>query len=122
MDLHDFISTLNENALTEDECYRLNGITYGYSGIKDVVIWIGPSKEEFQVKIGNITNDFGGRNCFTLTLPDYRTKGKINRKLITDEVLNDIKKFIEINFEVIKDCSYDKISTYQFVKKLKSIM
>jgi hypothetical protein len=111
------------NSLTEQELLEMSNIGYKVTGIKDVIIWIGPNPKHHwnRIKISNIPNKYSGENCFTLTIPDFKIIGEVNSKLITNEVLEQIKKFVNINYQTICDYSEYKILTDEFIEKLKKI-
>lgn len=113
----------NSSSLSEDEMMEMANVYSEDTGIKNVVIWVGPNPGQHwkRIKISNIPNKWGDSNCFTLTIPDFKIIGNVNTKLITKDVLEDIKNWININIEPINDYSNRTIFTSEFLKRLKSI-
>jgi hypothetical protein len=113
----------NFNGLTEQELLEMSNIGYKVTGIKDVIIWIGPNPDYHwkRIKISNIANKYSGEDCFTLTIPDFKVVGEVNKKLITTEVLEKIKEFVTINYQTISEYSDYKILTDEFIEKLKKV-
>ena len=111
------------NGLTEQELLEMANVNYETTGIKDVVLWIGPNSEYHgrRIKICNIPNKFVATDCFTLTIPDFKIIGNVNDKLITSEVLEKIKEFITINYQLICDYSDYLISTKNLIDNLKKV-
>ena len=121
------IKKLNEfvkfNSLSEDELLEMANISGKYTGIKNVVIWVGPNPgyHWHRIKVSNTPNKIDINNLFTLTIPDFNIIGEVNRKLITTKVLDDIKKFVEINMDLIISYSNREVETFDFLKNIKSI-
>ena len=113
----------NFNTLSEQELLEMSNIGYKVTGIKDVIIWVGPNPNYHwkRIKISNIPNKYSGENCFTLTIPDFEIIGNVNTKLINNEVLEKIKEFVNINYQVISDYSDYKILTDEFIEKIKKV-
>lgn len=111
------------NELSEQELMEMANVDYETTGIKDVVIWIGPNPKSHgkRIKISNIPNKFDGSKCFTLTIPDFKIIGNVNTKLITTDVLNKIKQFITDNYQLISDFSDYLISTKKLIDNLKKV-
>lgn len=111
------------NDLKEDELLEMSNVTYKTTGIKDIVLWIGPNPGQHwkRIKICNKKNTFDPSDSFILTIPEFEIKGKRNEKVITNEILEKIKEFVKINYQVIYDYSDYKISTEDFIEKLKKI-
>lgn len=86
----------NFNSLSEQELMEMSNVTYETTGIKNVVLWIGPNPSSHykRIKVSNVPNNFDGKDCFTLTIPDFEVIGKM--KLSTNE-LEKIKKFVLLN-------------------------
>ena len=110
-------------SLTEDECYELTSFSSKTTGIKDVVIWIGPDSKNhiFRIKVSNIPNKISIDNCFTITIPDFKIYGDVNTELITDDKFDDIINFINLNINIIKSYSNYEICTEDLLDGLKSI-
>lgn len=92
--------------------------SYRTTGIKDVVIWFG-NVECFDYKfinVSNILNDLFGLDCFKLTIPDFNIIGDINKNVITDEILDRLKIFINKNIETINLYYSGKLSDSEFSK------
>jgi len=109
----------NSNNLSEDELFEMANVTEETTGIKDVVIWIGPNPKSHgkRVKVSNIPGKISSSDCFTITLPNFEIIGNINKKFIDSIKLKEVKEFISNNLKLIEDYSDYKIST----KELKPI-
>ncbi len=109
--------------ISDEELMEMSNISPKKTGIKDVVIWIGPNPDNHwkRIKISNIPNKISKSDCFTLTIPDFKIIGDVNDKLITSSVLEDIKKFVNLNLQLIYDYSDNKIFTDEFIDSLKKI-
>lgn len=112
-----------DNSLTEDELLEMANITDETSGIKDVVIWIGPSPENHgkRIKVSNFPNRISSSDCFTLTIPKFEIVGNINTKHIDSNKLESIKDFVNKNYDLIEDYSDYKISTKKLLDELKPV-
>lgn len=113
-----FDSSVND----DDEMFEMANITQKTTGIKDVVIWIGPNPASHgkRVKVSNIPNSFEA-DCFTITIPELNVIGKVNTKFITSSVMNKIKKFITTNNDLISKYSDRKLSTEDLLVGLKKV-
>jgi hypothetical protein len=78
-----------------------------------------PSGHWKRIKVSNVPNKFDGKNCFTITIPDFKIIG-VN-KFITVEKLEEIQKFVTLNMQLIIDYSDYKIETLDFLLNLKKI-
>jgi hypothetical protein len=104
--INDNKDNLNENynqALTEDECFYLTCLSDKSTGIKGIVLWIGDIGHGYGIKVSNIENSYKGRDCFTLTIPNFKIIGRVNKNLITKEVLHKIIKYVKLNMDLIVD-------------------
>lgn len=110
-------------SLNEDELLWMSSITYKSTGIKNVVLWIGhTATKEKAIKVSNVLcPSFDGKDCFTLTIPDFKIIGKVNKELITDDVLQQIKEFVMKNLDNILEHSDFKTSSCEMIENLKSI-
>ncbi len=113
----------NSNNLSEDELFEMANVTEETTGIKDVVIWIGPNPKSHgkRVKVSNIPGKISSSDCFTITLPNFEIIGNINKKFIDSIKLKEVKEFISNNLKLIEDYSDYKISTKEFLDGLKPI-
>ncbi|MCK9417035.1 hypothetical protein M0Q97_10285 [Candidatus Dojkabacteria bacterium] len=113
----------NYSTISEDELLEMSNITDEDSGIKNVVLWIEPSPTYHgkRIKVSNIPNSFETSDCFTITIPDFKIIGNINKKFITNKKIKQIMKFIELNIDSIIDYSDKKISTRKLLDNIKSI-
>jgi hypothetical protein len=111
------------SSLSEQELLEMSNIGYKVTGIENVILLIGPNPNYHwrRIKISNIPNKFSGEDCFTLTVPDFKVIGKIDETFITPKVLEKIKNFVNINYQVICDYSDYKILTDEFIENLKKI-
>ena len=113
----------NFNSLSGQELLEMANVTYKTTGIKDVVLWIGPNPEYHgkRIKISNSPNKFNGSDCFTLTIPKFEIIGKVDETFITSKVLEQIKEFVNLNFQVISDYSNYLMSTEDLLANLKKV-
>jgi hypothetical protein len=113
----------NYTSLSEDELLEMANITDTKTGIKNVVLWVGPNPKfhGHRIKVSNTPNSFKPDNCFTITIPNYNIIGNVNTKFITSEVFNDIIKFIELNIDLICKYSEYETSTEYLLDNIKSI-
>ena len=111
------------SVITDDEVIEMSNITSKTTGIKDVVIWLGPNPHYhgYRIKISNVPNKFSRKDCFTLTIPKLEIIGKINNKLINNKKLEEIEEFVKINMNLIIDYSNEEIATDELIEKLKRI-
>ena len=89
----EFVENLS---LTEDELMEMANVTQKTTGIENVVIWIGPNplSHDKIIKVSNSSNKFDGKDCFTLTIPDFKIIGTINKSVIDSKKLEKIKEFV----------------------------
>jgi hypothetical protein len=113
----------NSNNLSEDELFEMSNVTEETTGIKDVVIWIGPNPKSHgkRVKVSNIPGKISSNDCFTLTIPKFEIIGEVNTKFIDSIKLDKIKEFILNNRSLIEDYSDYKISTKELLDGLKPV-
>jgi len=113
----------NSNNLSEDELFEMANVTEETTGIKDVVIWIGPNPKSHgkRVKVSNIPGKISSNDCFTLTIPKFEIIGEVNTKFIDSIKLDKIKEFILNNRSLIEDYSDYKISTKELLDGLKPV-
>ena len=118
-----YFEFLDNSYLSEDELFEMDNVTEETTGIKDVVIWVGPNPKSQgkRVKISNIPNKISSSDCFTITIPKFEIVGEMNTKFIDSIKLENIKKFISNNLSLIEDYSDYKISTKQLLDGLKPI-
>ena len=64
---------MNNNYLSEDELLEMANVTDVTTGIKDVVLWLGPQKNSRNkmIKVCNIPNKISRVDCFTIVLPKF---------------------------------------------------
>jgi len=113
----------NFNQLSEQELLEMANVTYKTTGIENVVLWIGPNPEYHgkRIKVSNLPNKFTGSNCFTLTIPKFEIVGKVDETFITTKVLDKIKEFVTLNYQIISDYSDYLISTEDLIENLKKV-
>ena len=89
--------------ISEEERDEIASVGESGTGIKDVIIWFGPNPHtrEVKVRVSNNPNDLSGNNIFSIILPKYTILGDINKDFITDDILNSIISYIELNKEII---------------------
>ena len=90
------------------------------TGLKNIVIWIGPRPKTHGHRI-KVSNDYYKMNefdNFTITIPKMKIIGKSK---LSNKDINLVKTFIKLNEQLIKDYCELKISTIEFLKKIKKI-
>lgn len=109
--------------LTDEELMTMTDISPRQTGIRDVYIWVGsnPHTHDRRIKVSNVPNDFHGKDCFTMTIPDFTIIGEPNRKVVTTDIMKDIVKFVELNLQLIYDYSDEKMATDIFFDKIVKI-
>lgn len=103
------------------ELLEMANIPGDRTGIIDVVIWIGPSHNGHRIKISNIPNKADINDTFKITIPDYKIIGKVNSNFIDKDKLDNIKKFIKLNKELIIKYSNHEIFTTDLIENIKKI-
>lgn len=119
------INELYNSSLTEEELFEMSnywGDTLGLD--ENIVLWIGSamlSKHGNRIKVSNIPGKSMGSHmdCFTITIPDLKIIGNVNKKHITNKKLNSIFNFIKLNEELIIEICEQRIDTGEFLKRLK---
>ena len=113
----------NFNQLSEQELLEMANVTYKTTGIENVVLWTVPNPDYHgkRIKVSNLPNKFTGSNCFTLTIPQFEIVGKIDETFITTKVLDKIKEFVTLNYQIISDYSDYLISTEDLIENLKKV-
>lgn len=114
---------MNNNYLSEDELLEMANVTDVITGIKDVVLWLGPQKNSRNkmIKVCNIPNKISSVDCFTIVVPKFEIVGFVNEQFIDEFKMDKIKEFIIVNQQLIEDYSDYKISTKYFLDGLKSV-
>jgi len=118
---NNFLTELVYSSLSDIELLELANVTDKTTGIENVVIWIGPNPTTHgkRIKISNQPNKFDGKDCFTLTIPDFNIIGNINDKFIDTDKLNKIKEFVNMNIDIISKYSDCLLSTEDLLSGLK---
>jgi hypothetical protein len=94
--------------MSYEELSDMASISDKKTGIKDVVVWIGPNPNNIRnirVKISNLPRRPDGKNCFEITLPSMKVIGNVNKNFITNEKMEDIFNFIKLNMNIIVEYS-----------------
>ena len=112
-----------DQELSEQELLETSNVSDKKTGVKDVVIWIGanPKINGYGIKISNIPNKTDGIDLFTITIPEFNIIGKDNKSFIDSKKLKDIKRFIELNKELIIAYSNYEVTGNVLMDNLKSI-
>jgi len=107
----------------DNELLEMANLTKKTTGISDVVIWIGPNPPNHgkRIKVSNKPNSFDVYDTFTITIPELKIIGDINKNFIKMEILDKIRKFINLNIDVISEYSDRKISTEDLIERLKKV-
>ena len=111
------------NSLSEQEFLEMASITYKHTGIENIVLWVGPNpvSDYRRIKVSNTLNKFDGRDCFILTIPDYKIIGELNEYTIKPEVIEKIKVWCAKNMKVIVEYSDYEISTGELLESLQPL-
>lgn len=120
----DDINRFHSASLSEQELLEMAIVTYKYTGIEHVVLWVGPNPEspgQRRIAVSNMPNKYDGRDCFTLTIPEYEIIGKVDNNVITKEILSQIKQWCDKNMQVIIEYSDYEISTADLLLRSKPI-
>ncbi len=109
--------------ISGDELMEMANISPKITGLENVYLWIGPNPFSHgkRIKVSNLSKKFCEDNCFTLTIPDYDIIGKVNKKLITKNVIQNIILFVEKNKDLIDAYSEKKLTTDELIFGLVSI-
>lgn len=102
---------------------EMSNIIQTKSGLSEnVVMWFAkyPTRHGLRIKISNVAGKFSDNN-FTLTIPDFKIIGKVNKSLIDNKLLDEIKEWITGNLDIIEMLNDEKIKTKDFVDNIKSI-
>jgi len=118
--LNEFI---NYSSLSEDEMLEMANATSKVTGIKDIVLWMGPQPPQhgYRIKVSNIPNKINSDNLFTITIPNLEIIGDVNEKFINSKKIKQIKKFVKLNQNLIIKYSDKKMETLDFLTQLKKI-
>ncbi|MCK9416619.1 hypothetical protein M0Q97_08190 [Candidatus Dojkabacteria bacterium] len=121
--LNEFLT--DDQSIKDDELLEMSNLWGKYTGLGDVVIWVGStikSQHGKRIKISNINSKTGSSlDCFTITIPDLNIIGRVNKKHITKAKLEKIFKFIELNMEIISDICEEKIDSVEFITRMKKV-
>lgn len=119
--INEFLNKDNQN-IEDDELLEMANLWGKYTGLGDVVIWIGStlkSQHGKRIKVSNINSKIGSSlDCFTITIPDLNIIGKINKNHITNAKLDKIFKFIELNMNIISEICEEKIDSVEFINRM----
>jgi hypothetical protein len=71
--------------------------------LENIVIWVGPNPNShgYRIKVSNKPNKIDNKDLFTITIPKFEVIGTVNKSFIDIEKLEDIKKFIEKNIQIV---------------------
>jgi len=124
--INEFLSNIyNDQSLSDDELFEMANLHGKHTGLDDVVIWVGSSlksKHGRRIKVSNINSKIGSSlDCFTITIPELETIGKVNTKHITQYKMDKIKDFIKLNMNIICDICDEKIDTVDFINQMKKV-
>jgi hypothetical protein len=118
------INEFNNQNFTEQELLEMSNISDRKTGIEKVILWIGPNPNSHghRIKVSNIPNKSDGNDFFTITIPDFKIIGKVNKSFIDSKKIKDIIRFIELNMDVILSYSNYEITSDVMMDNLKSII
>ena len=110
------------NSVIDEELIEMANLSPKITGIENTAIWVGPIPKShgMRIKISNVPNKFDGKNCFTLTIPNFKVEGYRDIKHITDDKLNSIEIWVNKHIKAIEDFSSYKIGTDEFIEMIKS--
>jgi hypothetical protein len=86
------------------------------TNINNVFMWIGKPSEKhgFRLKISNNKNKFDIDDCFSISF-DFLISGKINKKVISNSKLDEIKNFMLKNKEILVKYMKCELLTDEFL-------
>lgn len=110
----------NKNSLSSKEREEISSVGETATGIKDVILWFGPNphSREVKVRVSNNPNDLTGNDIFSIILPNFEIKGKVNDEFITPQILEYIIGYLKINKENIFRYSDGLICASDFIINL----
>jgi hypothetical protein len=120
------IKKYNHNNLTtnNDSLLEMANLNTNITGIQNIIIWVGanPPSQGKRIKVSNIANNWSQSDCFTITIPDLKIMGNVNKSLITSKIMKQIYKFIDLNIDII--CLYEDktLSTTDFFEKILPVL
>jgi translation initiation factor 2 beta subunit (eIF-2beta)/eIF-5 len=124
---YDELNLINEefkNSLSKEELFEyMSNINDEITGIDNVVIWVGtkPPQHGHRVKVSNVPDKMDKDNNFTITIPELKVIGNVNKRLINKTTLEQIFYFIKINQKIIIAYSNEELDTNKFKNLLKSV-
>lgn len=109
--------------VSDEELMEMSNLSPKSTGIKDVVIWVGPNPSYHgkRIKVSNVPNKISKINCFTITIPDLEVIGEINSVFIDKKKLEKIKEFVKINMVILSKYSDGEIFTDEMINLLKKV-
>ena len=86
-----------DNSVSDKELLEMANASEKVTGIKNVVLWLGPPPPSHghRIKVSNTPDSFKLDNCFTITIPDFKIIGEVNKSLI------DIIKYSEYKMNTL---------------------
>ncbi|NDK57075.1 hypothetical protein [Pontibacter fetidus] len=112
---------LYEDSWHHNEFLYMDSFSQNETGIENLIVWTGPNPNGFRIKVSNIPNRISSNYFFVMTLPDYQVIGQINEEFITPIIINQIKKWCDINMKEIIKYSKGLTTTSKFLMKLKQV-
>lgn len=100
--------------------YEMSSLSGNITGINNVFIWVGEKnpRHGHRIKVSNTKGRYNKNDTFSIRLHDLTIDGS---HTIDIKSLNKIKEFIIINKIIIEDFSNNKITFYDFIKKIKPV-
>ena len=124
--LNEFLNKISiDQSLTEDELFEMSNLYGNNTGLDDIAIWVGSSlksKHGKRIKVSNLKTKIGSSmDCFTITTPELKVIGRVNKKHITKDKMNKIFEFINLNMQIILDICDEKIDVVEFIQNMKKV-
>lgn len=124
--INEFLNNIKyDQSLTDDELFEMTNLYGNHTGLDDVVIWVGSSLKSNhgkRIKVSNLKTKMGSSmDCFTITIPELKIIGRVNRKHITKDKMNKIFDFINLNMQIILDICDEKIDAVEFIQNMKKV-
>lgn len=124
--LNEFLNKISiDQSLTEDELFEMSNLYGNNTGLDDIAIWVGSSlksKHGKRIKVSNLKTKIGSSmDCFTITIPELKVIGRVNKKHITKDKMNKIFEFINLNMQIILDICDEKIDVVEFIQNMKKV-
>jgi hypothetical protein len=114
----------NNKPMTDTETNEFDSFDGEFIGIKDITFWFGYNSKQPKnkiIKISNIKNEYNGIDCFDMSIETLETQGHINKSIITDDILKQIKKMVTANRDLLNEYSDGNFFMDEFIDRYVNI-